>query len=219
VSSALYDSIARIARHEVTARVAPAVGVVCDVFGNPGATPDHAVSVQLRDSGLVLPHVPIAVGALGFAATPRIEDMVVVMFLDGDLNSPVVVGRLYHSDAVPPEHADGEVVLRLPPGDSPEWDIVFSESRSSLTVSNAGEVRLELTEKQAMLKVGDLEVSVTAQGGGRVDVSAGGQSSISVKQDGDVTIASATKLKLEASEIEISATGKLKLSGATLELN
>ena len=218
MSSALYDSIARIARHEATARVAPAVGVVCDVFANPGATPDHAVTVQLRDSGLVLPRVPIAVGALGFAATPRVDDLVLVVFLDGDLHAPVVVGRLYDADTAPPEHADGEVVLRLPPGDSPEWDVVFSESKSSLTVSNAGEVRLELTEKQATLKVGELEVTVSAQGGGRVDVSAG-SSSITVKQDGDVSIASATKLKLEAPEIEISATGKLKLSGAALELN
>jgi hypothetical protein len=62
-------------------------------------------------------------------------------------------------------------------------------------------------------------VKVSAQGGGRVDVKAGGQSSITIKQDGDVSIASATKLKLQAPEIELSATGKLKLSGATLELN
>lgn len=218
MSSALYDSIARIARHEVATRVSPAVGVVCDVFANPGAVPDHAVSVQLRDSGLVLPRVPIAVGALGFAATPRVDDMVVVVFLDGDLHAPVVVGRLYDADVTPPEHADGEVVMRLPPGDSPSWSIVFSESESSLTVTNQDEVRLELTEKNATLKVGELEVTVGSAGGGRVDVKAG-QSSVAVKQDGDVTIASATKLKLEATEIEISASGKLKLSGAMLELN
>jgi phage baseplate assembly protein gpV len=219
VSSALYDSIARIARHEVAARVSPAVGVVCDVFANPGATPDHAVSVQLRDTGLVLPRVPVAVGALGFAAKPRIDDMVVVVFLEGDLHAPVVVGRLYDADVTPPEHAEGEVVMRLPPGDSPSWSVVFSESESSLSITNADEVRLELTETTAMLKVGDLEVAVSAAGGGRVDVKAGGQSSIAVKQDGDVSIASATKVKLEAPEIEISATGKLKLSGAMLELN
>lgn len=219
MSSALYDSIARIARHELAARVSPAVGVVCDVFANPGATPDHAVSVQLRDTGLVLPRVPIAVGALGFAATPRVDDMVIVVFLDGDLHAPVVVGRLYDADVTPPEHAEGEIVMRLPPGDGPSWSIVFSESESSLTVTNADEVRLELTEKNAMLKVGELEVSVSSAGGGRVDVKAGGQSSIALKQDGDVTIASATKLKLQATEIEISASGKLKLSGAMLELN
>jgi uncharacterized protein involved in type VI secretion and phage assembly len=219
VSSALYDSIARIARHEALTRVSPAVGSVCDVFSNPGATPDHAVSVQLRDSGLILPHVPIAVGALGFAATPRVDDLVVVVFLDGDVHAPVVVGRLYDSDVTPPEHAEGEVVMRLPPGDSPDWDIVFSESKSSLTVTNADEVRLELTEKSALLKVGELEVSVSSSGGGRIDVKAGGQSSITVKQDGDVTIASATKVKLQAPEIELSATGTLKLKGAMLELN
>lgn len=219
MSSALYDSIARIARHEVGTRAGTAVGVVCDVFANPGATPDHAVSVQLRDSGIVLPHAAIAVGALGFAATPRVGDLVVVTFLDGDLNAPIVIGRLYNDDVVPPEHADGEVVLRLPAGDSPAWSMVFSESRSALTVSNADEVRIELTETEAVLKVGDLEVSVSSKGGGRVDITAGGQSSITLKQDGDVSIASATKLKLEAPEIELAATGKLKLSGAMLELN
>ena len=53
VSTALlFDGIARIARHEAAARPVASVGVVTSIYGNDGTTPDHAVSVKLRESGL-----------------------------------------------------------------------------------------------------------------------------------------------------------------------
>ena len=93
MSSALYDSVARIARHEVNTRATAGVGRVVDIHPADGALPDHAVTVKMRDSGLVLPRVPVAVGVMGFAAIPAVDDLVVVLYLEGDYNAPVVVGR------------------------------------------------------------------------------------------------------------------------------
>ncbi|HEY0809112.1 MAG TPA: phage baseplate assembly protein V [Longimicrobiales bacterium] len=219
MSATLFDSIARIARHEVQARAVAAVGTVSDVMRNPGATPDHAVNVQLRESGIVLPRVPIAVGALGFAASPNVGDLVVVVFLDGDLHAPVVVGRLYHSDLTPPEHAEGEIVLRVPAGaSSPAWEIVLSEQNSSLTVSNAGEIRLELTEERARVKVGDSEVDVSSQGGGRIEMKAADGCSVLITQS-DITIEAQTSVSIKATDIELKATGNMTIRGAKVELN
>jgi uncharacterized protein involved in type VI secretion and phage assembly len=219
VSAALYDTIARIARHEVGARATAAVGRVCDVFASAGAPPDHAVSVELRDEGLVLPRVPIAVGALGFAATMRVDDLVVVLFLDGDVNAPIVVGRLYHADLAPPEHADGDIVLRIPAGaQEPEWSLLVSESKSQVQVLHRAEPRLTLTADTATVTVGEMTLQVTSAGGGRAELAAGG-AKLTIKPDGDITLSTSGKLTLKGSEVEISAAGSVKVKGATVELN
>lgn len=219
MSAALYDTIARIARHEAGARATAAVGRVCDVFANSGAPSDHAVSVELRDEGLVLPRVPIAVGALGFAAAMRVDDLVVVLFLDGDVNAPIVVGRLYHADLTPPGHADGDIVLRIPAGaQEPEWSLIVSESESHVQVLHKNEPRLELTGDTATVKVGEMTLQVTSAGGGRAELAAGG-ARLTIKSDGDITLSTSGKLTLTGSEVEISAAGPVKVKGATVELN
>lgn len=219
MSATLFDTIARIARHEVGARATAAVGRVCDVFTSSGSPPDHAVSVELRDEGLVLPRVPIAVGALGFAATLRVDDLVVVLFLDGELNAPVVVGRLYHAELAPPEHADGEIVLRIPAGaQDPEWSVIVSESKSRVQVLHKKEPRLELTADTATLTVGDMTLQVTSAGGGRAELAAAG-AKLTIKPDGDITLSTSGKLSLKGTEVEISASGSVKVKGATVELN
>src|SRR5262245_30021442 len=101
MSAALYDSITRIARHEVNGRAFAGVGRVVDVFPANDGQQDHAVSVEMRDSKLVLPRVPIAVDAMGFAAIPAMDELVVILFLEGDHNAPVMIGRLYHPDKNP----------------------------------------------------------------------------------------------------------------------
>ena len=218
MSASLYDSIARIARHEANAHLVAAVGRVVDVFDNQGQ-PDHAVSVELRDTGLVLPRVPVAVGLLGFAAIPAIDDLVMVVFLGGDVNAPVVVGRLYDDQQNPPKHTDGQIILALPSGaGDPKLDLKVEGDVPKIQLELPGDVLIELLEEKVSLKVGDLQVSLDGAGGGRVEVKAGG-STLTMKKDGDISLSSNTKLKLEATEIEISGNAKVKISGGMVEIN
>ena len=221
MSSALYDSVARIARHEASARAIAGVGKVVDAFPSPqgAAVPDHAVSVEMRDTGLVLPHVPVAVGAMGFAALPAIDDLVVVVFLEGDMNAPVVVGRIYHPDQNPPQHDAGQLVLRLPSGSSnPDLQAEIAGDPPSLKFTVGQDVSIEVTKEKVLVKAGDMQVSVETTGGGRAELSAGG-SSITLKKDGDITLSSNGKLVLKGTEVEISGSAKVKISGAQMEIN
>jgi phage baseplate assembly protein gpV len=218
MSSALYDSITRIARHETAARSIAAVGRVVDVFPNQGL-PDHAVSVELRDTGLVLPQVPVAVGVMGFAAIPAVDELVVVVFAGGDLNAPLVVGRLYNSEQDPPEHAEGEIVLALPSGVAqPKLSLKVTGDAPHAEIKLPGDVLVDLAEDVIQLKAGSTQVTVEGSGGGRVEVKAG-SSTITVKADGDISLSTSTKLKLEASEIEIKGSAKVKISGGLVEIN
>lgn len=219
MSAALFDSIARIARHEARARAVAGVGKVVDIFPADSAQPDHAVTVEMRDSGLVLPRVPVAVGMMGLAAIPAVGDLVVVVYLEGDYNTPVVVGRLYHPDQNPPKHADGQIVLHLPAGESnPQLKLDIVGAEPSITLELPGEVKIEVMEGKVQIAVGAMHVSVKGSGGGRAEVAAGG-SKITLKQDGDITLTAAGNLKLEGTEVAISGSAKVKIQGATVEVN
>jgi phage baseplate assembly protein gpV len=221
VSTALlFDGIARIARHEAAARPVASAGVVTSIYGNDGTTPDHAVSVKLRESGMVLPRVPVAVGAFGMAAIPSVGELVLVTFLEGDYNAPVVIGRLYHPDQNPPKHDEKQIVLRLPSGsDDPDLNCEINSDPVKLTLTMPGDVSLEIKEDTVTVAVGDIKLTLDAVGGGRLSAEAA-STSITLKKDGDIAISSQQgKITIDGTEIDITAQGRVKISGATVEIN
>ena len=218
-ATALYSSISRIARHEASARPVASVGKVTGIHPHEAAPADHAVSVQLRDSGIILNRVPIAVGAMGLAAIPAVDDLVVVVFLEGDYHSPVVVGRLYHPDQEPPKHKDGQLVLRLPSGAStPDLECEITGDPPAIKLTLPGEVLIEVVKEKITIGVGEIKATLDGAGGGRMELAAG-SSKVTMKKDGDVTIKAAGKLKLEATEVEIAGQAKVKVTGGTVEMN
>jgi uncharacterized protein involved in type VI secretion and phage assembly len=222
MTAALFEGIARIARHESRARLIAGVGKVVDVFPASSAQADHAVSVEMRDTKQVLPRVPVAVGMLGFVAIPAVGELVVVVFLDGDAASPVVIGRLYHPDQDPPAHAQGELALALPsPSDDPKLKLKVVGETPSVVLELAGDVKLEIVEETARISVGqnaEMQVTVDGRGGGRTEIAAGA-AKITIKKDGDITISTSGNLKLTGSEVEIRGSSKVKIAAPRVEIN
>jgi uncharacterized protein involved in type VI secretion and phage assembly len=222
VSGALFESVARIARHESVARALAAVGRVTDTFDAGGAPAQHAATVELRDSGIVLPQVPIAVGVLGFGALPATGDLVLVVFLAGDLNAPVIVGRLYtDATAPPPEAKDGQLALGLPAGEAdPALSLVVAAdgTQATLTLGGKDATTIAVDDQQLKVTVDKVEITVTKGGGGRLELKAG-STEVTLKQDGDLSLKTSGKLTLEGNQVEISGQAKVKISGAALELN
>ncbi len=219
MSAALFDSVARIARHEATARPAISVGVVVDTFDGTGVPPDHAVSVELRATGLVLPRVPIAVGVLGSAAIPAAGDLVVVAFADGDHHEPVVVGRLYHDDLPPPEHGDDEVVLHLPPGDSsPGVQATIRASQPQVEVQVGGDVAVEVTGDTVRVTAGDATAVLEAGGGGRAELSVG-EAVLAISGRGDIEISTSGTFTVKATEIDLQGSASATIAAPQVKVN
>ena len=215
--SGLVEAVARIARHESAARAVASVGQVTEAHSGDA---EHAVTVRLRDTGLVLSKVPVAVGILGYTAIPAVDDLVLVVFCEGDRNAPVVVGRLYHPGLNPPDHADGQVVLSLPAGEAePKVRVLVEPGENRAVIEIGGEMRAEITDALVQLRIDDeLSAKVDSVGGGRVELSAGG-SSLVLKKNGDVTLKAAGKLELSGTEVAVSGTAKVAVKGAIVELN
>lgn len=213
----LYDAVARIARHESDARAWASIGVVTDVHPSATIANDHAVSVELRDSRVVVPRLPVAVGALGFAATPGVGDLVVVVFADGDPHAGVVVGHLYHRDLEPPAHADGQVVLQLPPGGSPSVDVLADPATPELTVNVDG-TTVQITGNSVTIATGGAEFVIDGDGTGAVTVRTG-DASMTLDSGGSIRLEASASLEIKAAEVSIEGSGKVSISGGLVEVN
>src|SRR5262249_18435920 len=138
-----------IARYEAQQRWISALGVVKSVQG-AGSPQKYSCTVELRETAIVLPEVPIATGVIGTVSLPRENDLVVVLFPGGDLHAAVVVGRLYNEEVAPPQHTQGEVVTVLPGDeDSPDKRIELrvktpGDGTRKLTLTLDGTVKVEL---------------------------------------------------------------------------
>lgn len=223
----LVQSIQRIARHEAGLAVAPALATVTSL-PEGGDTPDYACTVKLRESGMVLPRVPIATGVIGLAALPAVGDLVVVLFVGGDLHAPVVVGRLHHRELKPPEHEPGEVIAWLPAAGEEESETVRLALRTpdggprtvELTIKGDVEVRVAIKEDRVELWSGEASLVLEQPGSsdGKATLAVG-DSSVVIEQGGTVTITAGGTLELKANEVKISGDSSVKVTGQVIDLN
>jgi hypothetical protein len=87
------------------------IGIVNEVFPHSEAKDkaNYQCNLTLRDSSVFLKEVPVATQHIGLTSIPKVGDLVLVSFLNGDLNRPVVTGTLYHSKGIAPLNAEGEI--------------------------------------------------------------------------------------------------------------
>jgi uncharacterized protein involved in type VI secretion and phage assembly len=221
------QTIRSIARDEAAQHWQPALGVVTSTHGRNGDEA-HACTVELRETGIVLPRVPIAVGVMGFAALPAEGDLVLVAFANGDLHAPCVVGRLYSESVSPPVHDEREVVLSLPGGEDAadsrlEIRVKTPDDGSRnlhVLVDGSVKVELEVSDDGIRLQAQEakLELTQSSSSDGKAELVVG-QTSVVLEQGGDVSIEASGTLKLKATNVEISGDATVKVAGQTIDLN
>ncbi|HVE85582.1 MAG TPA: phage baseplate assembly protein V [Myxococcales bacterium] len=143
---------------------------------------NHQCDVKLREGELELKKVPIATPHVGMVSPPAAGDLVLLSYVGGDPNRPVVVGRLYTDEARPPVHEAGEWRVESPPeGTSIAIDkdgsFVVTAGKTVLTVKKDGAVTLQGEEDlklevkgNVQLKCGDCKVDAS----GNVELGSGG---------------------------------------------
>lgn len=200
----LFESIQKIVQDELRSVRTAELAVVQEQ--HPSDPDNYACTVVLRDSGIVLGQVPVATSRIGAVAIPAVGELVLVQFVGGDINAPIIVGRLYNDEDRPPENEDGRAVLHLPLG-AADGDAVHIELKSG----DARELSLKLGDGLTLSLRDDDPV---------VEIDVGGQAKVTIERDGTVAVKSNAKLELKAAgDIAIEAQGKLTLKGATVNIN
>jgi phage baseplate assembly protein gpV len=216
----LVEVLQAIVRDELRRLRVAEIGVVTDSFPHESDSDsnNYQCTVRLRDSGLELPRLPVATGRIGFAAIPKVGDMVLVQFVGGSPHGAVVSGRLYNDQDLPPQSKAAECVyvspdqaesgvrrlyLEFPNGNKLTLDddkVVLEMGDSKVTVNNGGDVEIDSKAKVVVTSQGNMEFSSQ----GDISISAGG--TLSLKAQGD--------LKLEGLSAAIKAQTSAQLEGS-----
>ena len=184
MNAGLLDIVRRVVQQELQQVRGNQLGVVTAVHAHAEAGDDnrHEADVRLKHLDLELPRVPIAVPHLGVAAPPRVGDLVLLQFLDGDLNQPFITGRFYHADDPPPVHQKDEVLFehRVPDGTRNQLRFaadgsIFlqrkvqgddnAKARTSLRIAgDSGDLELRLGDRIVVTLKHDAKIEITAEG-------------------------------------------------------
>lgn len=206
--SAIVPALQAIVRDELAASRDVALGVVTKAFTNEGGRGDTnlAVNVRVRGSALELQHVPIAVGRLGLSLAPRVGDLAVLVFVDGDLNAAVAIGFLYDEQVRPPDAKPDELVYAVPD------DEQSGVRRAELLLPNGNTLTVEDTKVTVTL--GGTVMTIEADGA--ITLEAAGD--LSLKAGGAVAIEATGAATLKGSSVTVEGQSEAKLKGATTSI-
>jgi phage baseplate assembly protein gpV len=208
VTRTLLESIQTIVREELGRVRTAELAKVQELHphADDGDTDNYACTVALRDSGIVLSHVPVATGRIGIVSIPAVGELVLVQFLGGNVNAPVVTGRLYNDEDRPPVSDDGKAVIHLPLGaaddEAVHVELVSGDARSlEVTLGKSLKLALKDDDPVVSIDVGDGKAKLTIAADGATSVNAKG--ALSVKGDADISVEAGGKLTLKGSTVEI----------------
>ncbi|KIH77072.1 hypothetical protein SAMN05660860_00428 [Geoalkalibacter ferrihydriticus] len=206
--SSIVATIQEIIRHELKSVRIAELGVVTAVYPHSadGDHDNYGCDVRLKNSRLELKRVPVATGHIGTVAIPNIDDLVLLAFDKGDVNQPIIIGRLYNDADRPPLNNPDEVIFRLPLHAS-DNEAVKAQIRNHQNQTPPREILVEMAPK-ITLRINDGTVTATAGqtemklhqpdgSGGTVTVVAG-NTKIVMNQDGDVEVEALGAMTLKA---------------------
>lgn len=208
MTMSLFNTIQSIVQKELRKAHTAQLAVVQDLHPHAASSDadNYACTVQLRDSRIVLKNVPVATHQIGAVGIPAVGELVLVQFIGGDLNAPLITGRFYNDQDRPPPNDAGQLILHLPLGAGAS-DAVHLEVRSG----SARSILLNLGDAlKAELKDDD-PVIVLDVGGGKAK--------IQIDRDGTVKVESQGDVKFTGNQVTIEAQGQLTLKGSTVAIN
>jgi len=218
--SGMVEVIRKIVEAEIRKIHVAELGVVTSIFphASDGDKDNYECNVKLKNTGLELQKVPVATQHIGLAHIPKVDEMVLVTFLNGDINAPILIGRMYTAEDRPPAN-DGEEIIYIPPySENADLRRLHMELPSGIILSVTDDI-LNVEAGKTMLKInrdGDIEVESNE----KVSITASGEMifnadkiTIESKQDMNITAGTNATIKGESGvKMESSATFEIKAS-------
>jgi hypothetical protein len=187
----LVTIIRAIVRDELKALRLGDIGVVTSSFPHEdGDEHNHECNVRLREGELELRKVPIATPHLGMVSAPKAGDLVLVSYVGGDPNRPIVVGRLYSADNNPPVHAADEWRVESPlKGEASiaidkDASVIITAGDTIVTVKKSDSVEIKSPKDLKIEVDGNVDVKckdAKIDASGNIDLGTGGGGVITTK--------------------------------------
>jgi phage baseplate assembly protein gpV len=206
--SRIVPALRAVVREELDAHRGLELGVVTQLFSNDGGGGEHHLSanVRLNNSSLELQQVPVSAGRPGLSALPREGSLVVVGFINGDLDQAVLLGVLHDSATPPPDAKPAELVYKVPDDADDAARRVHIELPSGHT--------LTLKDSELTITLGSSKVSIAADGA--VSIEAGGD--LTLKAAGALSLEGGSGATLKAPQVTVQGDGSATLKGGSVSI-
>lgn len=185
------------------------LGVVTKLYPHEsgGDKNNYACNVKLKDSALELQNVGIATQRIGAVAIPNENELVLVQFIDGDVNNAVVIGRLYNDDDRPPVAKAHELVYISPDSKASGLRRVYLEFPNGN--------KFLLNDDEIFLEAGRTTIKFNHNG----DIEIESNSKLNIKTQSNVSIDALGNISLDAKgNIDIKALGNLSLDATNIAI-
>ena len=208
--SELIDILRVVVREELGRIRAPELAIVVAVYANDADGNNHQVDVRLRGSNVELQRVPVTVPRYGVSMLPRIDDLVLVTFVGGELNAPIVIGAVYDENTQPPEAAPGELVYTVPDEGSERHLHLKLPSGVTYTVDDTA-LKIVAGGTELIL---EQDGDVTVNAAGNLVLTA--QGDITVEAGGALNLKATTDVAIEGLNVKAEGSAEAKVKGATV---
>ncbi|MEM7509287.1 MAG: phage baseplate assembly protein V [Bacteroidota bacterium] len=200
--------IKEVAQQETARIYTQELGIVTAIF--PHSADDdkdnYQCSIKLKHkkqadgSDFELRKVPVMTAHMGMVNIPNVGDLVLVSFIGGNINAPIILGRLYNDEDIPPVNQENELLIQhsLQKGSSIKMD---SEGVLTLLSQNEDKSILTINDEEVLIETSGAQVKISLSGGG-IEIDAG-SNPIDLKSTGNINIGDAT-------------TGQIKIGGISL---
>ena len=170
----------QVAAREVEKIYTTELGIVTAIFPHEsdGDKNNYQCSVNLKNrkkadgSDFELRQVPVATGHIGVVNIPNVGDLVVVAFINGDINAPVIIGRLYNDEQLPPLSKKDELVVE----NIEAIKIKMKDGKTTLEIDKDGNLKItakgdiSINDKQVLIKSdGEVNLKEGKKGAARKD--------------------------------------------------
>ncbi|HEX5187705.1 MAG TPA: hypothetical protein VFV86_12525 [Nitrososphaeraceae archaeon] len=218
-NTSIVEMIRKIADMEIQKLHILDLGIITSVF--PHSVDEDKnnfeCNVKLKDKEVELRKVPVATSHIGLSNIVHSGDLVLVSYINGDFNSPIVIGRLYNDEDRPPLSKEEEIVYQPPY--SPDNSL-----RRLNIVLPQGTVKIDLYDDRLNVIIG--KTSFSAQSKGEIEIKSEKTSiilddtqGIKIKSDINIQIESTQDLSIKASNINIDGTVNTTLKCGILNVD
>lgn len=110
----IIQTIQMIVREELRKIHIMELGIITSVFPHSSESDkqNYECNVRIKDKGVELRRVPVATQHIGLSNMLHTNDLVLISFINGDVNSPIIIGRLYNDQDRPPLSKMEEIVYK-----------------------------------------------------------------------------------------------------------
>ncbi|HTY90425.1 MAG TPA: phage baseplate assembly protein V [Methanocella sp.] len=194
-------AIKKIAEDEVRKQRTLELAQVTSIYPHSSGSDNdnYACDVKLKNGDNELRKVPVVTPHAGFAHVPNIGDLVLIGYIGGSVNSPVILGSLYNDDQRPPVNDAGDIIYESPDG--------TDSNRKRLYLKFPNDITMTLTDDGLKLEMGQTTVSIQHDG------------DVEVQSNANVTITAQKDMKLSAQNITLESQASLGLkAGSDLKI-